>query len=160
MNGLFNVIEVTQMAINIEEKGLAYYNEAAKRANDDKIKGIFLLLAEQEKKHIELFAKLLELLSDIHNIDSEYLYDESVSSYFKALVGNQVFKDNQLNNVITIENTKDALNEGIAAEKNSILFYNEILKHTKLQAVTDVLEIIIEEEKKHIIDLNSILKTL
>ncbi len=159
MNKAYNMLEVTQMAINIEKQGYDYYKKAALDSKDETAKSVFNLLAEQEKKHIELFSNLYNLLSDISGINDDYLFDDTVAAYFQALTEKEVF-DTAANTTARITSAKEAIEEGLKAEKNSILFYNEILKNTDLPEVQNILELIIEEEKKHIADLTILSKSL
>lgn len=156
----FNVLEITKIAMDMEKEGQEFYHKAATLNKDDKLRSIFVLLEEQEKKHAELFYNLHKMLSELHNISDEYLYDENVSSYMKALVENKVFKEYELNLVKNMSSMKDAIHIGINSEKNSILFYSEIIKNSKSEEILQVLSTILEEEKKHLVDLTNLLYTI
>lgn len=166
MSNTYNVLEVSQMAINMEKSGHEYYLEAAKKAEGAKAKEIFLHLAGEEKKHIELFTDLYEILSETvkldsgYQMDSNYLFDETVSAYLKYFVDEAVFKNEALGKITNFDAPKEVLFEGINAEKNSILFYSEMLKAPNAPEVTNVLDIIIDEEKKHLIQLTDMIKEL
>lgn len=156
----YNVVEVIQMAINIEKEGYEFYSRIAKHAADEKSKAIFIILAEQEKKHVETFTNLLEVMSNINKTDKGYMFDEDVSNYFKALTEHKVFSPSRMYDASEMTSAREAILEGINAEKSSILFYNELLKSTMISDVKGTLELIIEEEKRHILDLNTLLKTI
>ena len=160
MKNNYNVVEVIQMAINIEKEGYEFYSRIAKHAATEKSKAVFILLAEQEKKHIDTFTNLLDIMSGIHSAQGQYMFDEDVSSYFLALTENKVFTADRMYEAADMTSAKEAIQEGIHAEKNSILFYTELLKITELTEVKHSLELIIEEERRHILDLNTLLKTL
>lgn len=160
MKNRYNVAEITQMAINMEEKGLAYYGHAAATAASHKAKAVFLLLAEQERKHLELFNDLQKVMSEIHGTDDSYLLDENVSAYLKSIVDNTVFKDARMNSLKNVPTLTDAIHEGIQVEKSSILFYSELLKHAGNDSAANTIRLIIDEEKSHLIDLNNLLNTL
>ncbi len=160
MSNGFNILEVTQMAINIERQGVEYYKKAADSSSDESIKAVFNILAEQEKNHVTMFSNLYDVLKDMENTSDDYLFDENVSRYFEALTEEQVFKGEELHNTPKITSPKAAVEEGLKAEKNSILFYHEIIKSTKDERVNSILQLIIEEEKKHIVDLNTLMKSL
>ncbi len=160
MSNRYNVAEITQMAINMEEKGLAYYRRAAESAASDKTKGIFLILAEQEQKHIELFTGLHHMMSEIQQSDTNYLLDEQVSAYLKSITDAAVFTDAALNDLKHVVSVKAAILEGIQAEKNAVLFYTELLKHAGSGSAANTLRLIIEEEKMHLADLNQLLSSL
>lgn len=156
----FNALEITKIAMDMEKEGQDFYRKAAALAKDEKSGSIFIVLAEQEKRHLELFYGLHKMLSEKNGLSDEYLYDENVSLYMKALVENKVFKENELAGIKDMESMKDALHIGINSEKNSILFYNEIIRNTKSAEVHGVLSLILEEEKKHLVDLTGLLNTL
>lgn len=160
MKNSYNVAEVIQMAINIEKEGYEFYSRIAKHAASEQAKAVFVLLAEQEKKHIDTFTNLLEVMSDIHGTEGQYMFDEDVSGYFLALTEKKVFRPDRMYDASDITSAKEAIHEGIEAEKNSILFYTELLKTNATLEVKNSLELIIEEEKRHILDLNNLLKTL
>ncbi len=160
MSNTYNILEVSQMAINIEKAGHEYYLEAAKKAEGAKAKEIFLHLAGEEKKHIELFTNLYEILSEIVKFDGNYLFDEAVSAYLNYFVNESVFKNKELGKVTNLDNSKEVLFEGINAEKNSILFYSEMLKGPNTAETANVIDIIIDEEKKHLVQLTDMMKEL
>ncbi len=160
MKNSYNTAEVIQMAINIEKEGYEFYSRIAKHAANEQSKAVFVLLAEQEKKHIETFTNLLEVMSASNNTAGQYMFDEEVSGYFMALTENKVFKPEKMYDAADMTSAKEAIHEGIEAEKNSILFYTELLKSAAMQEVKHSLELIIEEEKRHILDLNNLAKSL
>jgi len=156
----YNVLEITKIAMDMEKEGQDFYHKAAALVKDEKLRSIFVLLEEQEKRHGELFYDLHKTFSKIHNLSDEYLYDENVSLYMKALVQNKVFKEYELNQIKNMNSMKDAIHIGINSEKNSILFYNEIIKNSKSKEIIHVLSMILEEEKKHLVDLTNLLGTV
>lgn len=156
----FNLLEITKIAMDLEKEGQQFYGKSAALAKDEKLRSMFLLLEEQEKKHAEIFAALHKTLSEVNNLSDEYLYDENVSLYMKAIVENKVFKQDELDKVKTMTTMKDALQIGINSEKNSILFYNEIIMNTKSTQAQGALSLILAEEKKHLVDLTNLINTI
>ncbi|HWI54876.1 MAG TPA: ferritin family protein, partial [Desulfobacteria bacterium] len=53
------VADVAQMAVDMETKGMHFYNWAAKQFDNRLVREIFLRLSEDEKEHIKIFQKLL-----------------------------------------------------------------------------------------------------
>ncbi|MFZ5352916.1 MAG: ferritin family protein [Bacillota bacterium] len=160
MNKSYSILEVTRMAINIEMQGVEYYKKAAEISSSESIKAVFNILSEQEKSHAAMFTNLYDVLKDIGKANDDYLFDDTVSRYFEALTEEQVFKSHELQKAIDIKTPKEAVEEGLKAEKNSILFYHEIMKHMDSEEVKGILQLIIDEEKKHIVDLTVLAKTL
>ena len=156
----FNALEITKIAMDMEKEGQEFYLKAASVAKEEKAGSIFTLLAEQEKRHAELFSDLHKVLSEKNNLSNDYLYDENVSIYMKALVQNKVFKEKELDSIKDMKSMQEALLIGINSEKNSILFYNEIIRNTKSTEVLSTLSLIVEEEKRHFVDLARLLETI
>jgi len=48
----FSGKEIIEMAIRIEENGVGFYTQACSASKSERIKKLFLSLAEEEKKHI------------------------------------------------------------------------------------------------------------
>lgn len=150
------MIELVQLAINIEKRGMEFYDAAYSSAADSKAKDLYKHLYNEEVNHLGLFTELYNYIKDIVSIDDDYLFDENVSAYLKSLVEEEVFKTSALkeNNKFTLDNIAK---EAIKAEKNSILFYTELALHTKDEEVLNILDILIEEEKKHLVELTTLL---
>lgn len=147
------MIELVQLAINIEKRGMEFYDAAHSTAVDSKSKELYKHLYNEEVKHMELFTELYNHIKDITTVDDSYLFDENVSAYLKSLVEEEVFKTSALaqdKNKSTLDNI---VQEAIKAEKNSILFYTELALHIKDEEVLNILDILIEEEKKHLVEL-------
>lgn len=147
------MIELVQLAINIEKRGMEFYDAAHSTAVDSKSKELYKHLYNEEVKHMELFTELYNHIKDITTVDDSYLFDENVSAYLKSLVEEEVFKTSALaqdKNKPTLDNI---VREAIKAEKNSILFYTELALHIKDEEVLNILDILIEEEKKHLVEL-------
>lgn len=160
MKNNYNVLEIIQMAINVEKEGYEAYAHIAKHITDEQAKAVFVILAEQEKKHIETFTNLLEVMSNTSNIEGDYLFDENVVGYFKALTEKKVFEGDRLNQAISLATAKEAIQEGITSEKNSVLLYSDLLNSTDMPEVQSALTLIIAEEKQHIVNLTNLSKTL
>ncbi|MFW6389547.1 MAG: ferritin family protein [Halanaerobiales bacterium] len=149
LNNSFNAVEVLEMAKDIEERGYDFYQSQAKISNDDELKQLFLKLAEDEQDHYQRFNNLIKNVDKVTREDAEYVYEPEVSAYLEALVEFSIFPDSSEMN---IENVKDALRMAIYAEKDSILFYQEMLKNNQGETA-DVVKQLIKEEKKHLLEL-------
>jgi len=157
----FNDAEALKIAINIEEEGLAFYSILMKNAKDEQVKEIFSKLASAEKKHLTLFQKAYsEITSPASTIQG--CEDYTVDLYLKYLVDTGIFTKKGEARRIAAEITTDveALNIGIQAEKDSILYYSEAAKNTKHEGGKKAFEQLTNEEKKHLQWLASQLKAL
>jgi len=62
MKGDFTELDAVKVALDMENKGYAFYEKTAAEAVDSMVKGIFLYLVGQEKEHRELLHNTLVLL--------------------------------------------------------------------------------------------------
>ena len=157
----FNDAEALKIAINIEEEGLAFYSILMKNAKDEKVKEIFSQLVSAEKKHLTLFQKAYaEITSPASTVQG--CEDYTVDLYLKYLADTGIFTKKGEARRFASEITTDveALNIGIQAEKDSILYYTEAAKNTKYPAGKTAFEQLANEEKKHLKLLAEQLKAL
>jgi rubrerythrin len=140
--------EVLQMAIEIEEKGRAFYNSVAETVKDAKAKEVFQFLADEEVRHAKLFKQMLDTIEETQMNP----YDTTeIILYFRALIDNKIFPDKEEGKSMRkdIGNLQIAIRIAISLEKDSILFYLELL--SKIQDKDHaILNKIVDEERDHI----------
>jgi len=150
---IFNVKEIFQIAIRIEENGERFYHNAVKLTEDIAIKGVFGLLAEEEMKHKEIFTTLLSEVTKDINFDA---YPDEYLDYLQAYVNNTIFKQKQIEEEMNkIKDVTSALNFAIQRELDSILYYQEIKRFIP-ENQQDKMEGIVNEERKHYKELTGI----
>ncbi len=140
--------EITQMAITMEEKGMLFYRWAAEQFRDISIKNMFMRLAEEEKEHTGIFKKILSLPEAAAPLKTDR------EGYFRlpADAGDIFPKHSEITND-NIKSPVDALAFGIQAEKDAILFYQELYNSTESEKVREILSEILEQEKMHLVEL-------
>lgn len=142
------VADVAKMAVNMETKGMNFYNWAAKQFDDPSVKNIFLKLSEEEKEHIKIFSKLLQVPGS-----NEFL-NPKVGMYLTILGEREdIFPHHAGIKADTIKSPERALAVGIQAEKDAILFYQELFNETESPEVKSALSTLLEEEKMHLLEL-------
>ena len=154
----FSGSELTNIAIDIERRGVAFYDIMTRTTDNDATRKIFQYLANLEREHIQIFQKIL---TEIDKNQIPETYTQEYSSYLQALVDSTVFTDDMATSEITakIDSDIEALELAIGAEKDSILFYYEmkdIMPH-KTQLIVNK---IITEEKSHLRQLSELKKKL
>lgn len=147
----FNSVEVIEMAKNIEKRGLDFYKKQAAKTNDKELKKLLVKLANDEQDHYDIFSEMLDRAKELTDTDSDYVYDEDVSAYLNALIEFTVFPaeaevEDRLNSV------EDVLELAINAEKDSILFYREMMDYNN-EKTNEILKKLVDEEKQHLLDL-------
>ena len=156
MGNIFAASEVVEIGIEIEKNGRDFYNASTKQAKNAKVKEIFQHLAEEEEKHIVVFEKIL-------NSIEKYTLPESYSpeyfAYLNALAAQSVFTQAQKGKEIAkgVKSDKEAIDIGIGAEKDSLVFYAGIKKVVPQYQQKIVDEVINQEEGhlKQLLDLKA-----
>lgn len=158
----FNELELLKMAKGVEEEGYRFYMEAAARFQDEDIKQMFHYLALEEAEHVKVFEQLYDRVAARLGVNGEYMMEEEVVQYLKAISDTAVFNTNGLTyyRVQQVNTVKDALLIGMQAEKDAILFYEAFLKNTKTDMTKKVLERLIKEEVKHLYQFKVLLQEL
>lgn len=148
MGKTFSACELIELAIHIEENGKAFYYELAKETKDSKARKALEYLADAEDKHIAVFQKMFKASCDYN---PEGAYPDEYFAYIRSLASNYIFTQSGkgLEEAKSVSSYSEGLDLGIQFEKDSILFYQEMIKfapdseHGKIIAL-------INEEKKHL----------
>lgn len=146
MSILFSASEVITMAIEIEKNGMNFYNAMAAKSENDSTKELFTFLAAEEIKHKGTFQKMLDGLKKLELSAND---QEEYNNYLGALTSSRVFNKNaDIDDFVKDLDDLAALDIAIEAEKDSILFYYELLEQALADDRGDI-ERVIKEEKSH-----------
>jgi rubrerythrin len=148
----FNEIEAAMIAQNMEKHGLEFYQRAAARTKDMATRDVFLRLAEDEKKHLARFEELEEILQADRRAKKGYTDDADLAAYIDRLVETQVFADEGAVARLAEHATSDyeALAVAIRAERDSILFYQEMMAFIESNRARAAFSTILDEEREHL----------
>lgn len=158
----FNADEIFEMAEEIERNGAKFYRKAAQETSDEKIKKMFLDMAEMEDGHLRTFEQMRTQLSegqkeqnifDPNNEGAMYLQTMADAHGYEGRISPQKeFTGN--------ESVKEILEIALNAEKESVVFYYGIRSMVSMKAGRSQVELIINEELSHITTLLKYLKKL
>lgn len=161
-NYSYNAQELMQLAIQIEKNGKEYYDAMIERTDNPKVKDIFTFLAREEQSHLENFVtirnKIIENEAD-YAIADEYQTPE-MYAYVEAMSDGQVFPNtvSYADIIEEIKTDEQAIRHAITFEKDTILFFYEILTMFRGNEKTKALiEELIRQEKVHIARLHTLL---
>ncbi|MFW6111400.1 MAG: ferritin-like domain-containing protein [Candidatus Bipolaricaulota bacterium] len=156
----FSAEETLKIAVQIERNGRQFYEGMAEETEDPRIQDLFKDLASQETNHERTFQQMLGEEEDEEGPDlNSLLYGKLEDSYLNALADSKVFTPANQN----IQEAKRAggrdqlIGIAISLEKDTILYYYEILQRAKEVEDQDVIMDIIEEEKSHVKRLANLL---
>ncbi len=146
----YSIREVIEMAVQTEKMGHDYYSQMSEKFKDDKeTSELFRTLANKEIVHEKRFNELKEIIGD-QEPDN---WDE-VAKYMKSYIEAAFFmgKSKALMHMDSIQNVNAAVGYAIGFEKETLLYYYGIRDAVKEK---DIVDEIINEEKSHIMWLNS-----
>jgi len=146
--------ELINIAIGIERRGIAFYDVMAKSAKSKEARDIFHYLVGMEQEHIQTFQNML---SEADRYEIPETYAGEYAAYLQALVDNAVFTDKLAASQLATQADNDirAVELGISAEKDSILFYYG-MKEIMPKRAHRTLNKIIAEEKLHLRQLSDL----
>ena len=150
--------ELINVAINIERSGITFFDIMARTTDSDVARDTFEQFVKMEREHLTLFQDMISQMADSPSAGA---LTPEVSGYIRALIDGAVFSnDAAMDDAVSGADTDSrALEVGISAEKDSILFY-QALKDIMPPAAANLLDNILTEEKTHLIHLSEIKKQL
>ena len=157
MGIMFNFDEVFEMAEQIERNGARFYRCAAETFPNSAAYDKLLELAAMEERHEKTFASLRSDLTKGVRLESTFDPDNEAALYLQALAGNKVFDvKKDPSDIISKEKTlKEILHIAIGLEKDSIVFYTGIKDMIPENLGKENIDLIIKEEKGHIVELSN-----
>jgi rubrerythrin len=158
MPDTFTIGELINVAINIERSGITFFDIMARTTDSDVARDTFEQFVQMEREHLTLFQDMISQMADS---PSPGALTPEVSGYIRALIDGAVFSnDTAMDNAVSGADTDSrALDVGINAEKDSILFY-QALKDVMPPGVAKSLDGILAEEKTHLSHLSEIKKKI
>jgi rubrerythrin len=158
MAPFFSGSELLEIAIGIEKNGMAFYQALARKTGNRDVKDVYNYLAGEEKKHLDTFQGMSNSLGQAKPPET---YTDEYMLYLKSLVDSAVFSNvtEAQQKAAKVCNEIEALDIGIQAEKDSILFYIELQDLVKKPDRKVVLNTL-DEEKKHLRQLSELKREL
>jgi rubrerythrin len=154
MSIVFSAGELINIAIGIERRGITFYDIMSRSTDNEEARDVFEGLVQMERQHLKTFQEMLEDAGGQTPPDAS---GPEYSGYFQALVDSAVFTDDMITSEMATgaENDIQALELGIGAEKDSILFYYE-MEDLMPRRFVPLVNNIIAEEKSHLQQLSEI----
>lgn len=132
-----NAIEI---AIKMETDAINFYNEASKKANHSVGKKMFLTIAEDEKRHLDILNQILKGL-DIKIKDVSPM--KNIKTVFEEM------KDEMMHKVEATTDELEAFKIAMKMEKEGIEFYKKAASGAKTDKEKSLFERLIKEEQQH-----------
>lgn len=155
MANIFNAAEIIDMGIEKEKKRRDFYGLVASKFKEKDMKELFTSLKKWEEEHIKKFTDIRNSVEESEVTES---YQGEFAAYMRSLVDEAFYK--QVSAKLFAKNVKNplsAIRYGMGFEKDAIIFFGELLKYIP-QHNKEKIELLIEEERKHLIYLANLRK--
>jgi rubrerythrin len=158
MSEFFSAAEIIQFAIKIEENGESFYRNFAKNVKDEKIGGMFNLLADEELKHRRIFEGMAQRLEDFQPQES---YSGEHLEFLRNYANEHIFTEAKKGALVAqrLKNTQEALEFALSIEIDSILYYLEAKDLISL-VNRATLDEIVDQERRHYLKLLQVKNSL
>jgi rubrerythrin len=152
MSMLLSGGEVFSLAMEIEKSGNAFYRTVAGMTRHAELAELFGFLAAEETRHLEFFRSLQRELGDFTVDRDEW---EETSRYIRATTEGRFFvgEDRAILAARGVGSVREALDVAVGFEKDTLLFFHELLAVTPALS-QDAARRIVDEEKRHVLMLS------
>lgn len=144
----FDFRQAVSIAMEMERRGEDFYRRAARVSKSDEAIALLNRLAEDEKTHLADFRKLSQRLCG----GECEPYDEETSAFLTAVAADIVFPGGLMGLLPGdgFSSPRAVLLYAIRSEKDSILFYTELIAHSSDGEAEAVVREILDKEKWHL----------
>jgi len=156
MAGIFNANDIVRAAVEAEKKGEDFYNCLAGRVQNEKVQQLFKDLAREEVRHKEIFQALLDRLEPV-DIPA-YSDSDEYEAYFDALINSHMLFSCGWGEFLLdqVANEREALKLAMNFERDSLLFFKEMMDFVP-QGEQKFVQQCIDEERKHLMRLKELM---
>jgi rubrerythrin len=151
MPELFSASELINVAIKEEITGATYYRALAKKTASKDLKQFALEVAAMEDEHEAKFRKLLEDVGDYEPLGESY--EGEYGDYMAYMCEGRIFPVGADGAKLAQSQASDqaAVETAMAMERNTLLFYHELIQFVP-EKQRPLLDSIIAEERQHVTD--------
>ena len=154
---IFNISEIVELGIEKEKKRRDFYSLCAEKLDNKSVKELFTKLRDWEETHVKKFKAIRDFIKESRETEA---YEGELNSYMQALLDDKLYNDvSPAKFSSNVKAPSDAISYGIGFEKDSIIFFNEIINYT-VDSRKEVINKLIEEEKQNIVYLVLLKKSL
>ncbi|HDH04278.1 MAG TPA: hypothetical protein ENH01_00995 [Nitrospirae bacterium] len=143
---VFSIGEIVELALQTERLGYEFYTAMSRRfENDEKLRGLFEMLAFKERTHEKIFSDIQGKVKD-ERLENR----EEVSRYLRAIVESEFFlgKEKSLPPLEHVKSVVGAVNFALSFEKETLLYFYNLRDVVTEKKIIDE---IIKEEREHIV---------
>lgn len=150
---MFDIAEILDLAIKIENNGEATYRRAVNEVSGRALTALLNWMADEEMRHARWFA---DLKAEIARGTAHPFLEEMGRELFADLIGEQSFSLKEVD--FAAIPSADALVEAfIEFERDTIIFYEILIAFVEDRQTRRHLQQIISEENNHVTQLSAFL---
>jgi rubrerythrin len=118
-------LNILKQALLLEKRGYVFYRTVAEQSKDPIVKEFFIMMAEEEKSHIEALTTQFKALKENENFTAVPLPHSNVSH-----VATKVLNKETQNRIASADFEAAAISAAILMEEKAIEFYSEQAQST------------------------------
>jgi rubrerythrin len=160
MENLFSDLEGLRISIEIETRGREFYDQAYQQASQPAHKELFLLLKNEEIHHQEKFTQIYNVVKTRKEAHADdYLFDPDTSRYLTVIAEHHVFPKpaDAARKIAELKSVQAILTTALQAEKDSVLFYDELAAHAKFDESRQIFAALKAEEQTHVVKIREMM---
>jgi rubrerythrin len=148
----FSPAQAFKVAVHMEEDGIRFYEDIARKVKDDEARREISFLIQEEKEHLRTFQGCLDAVKS--GADDAFEEDDIVQ-----YVSSKVFDGSQeAQDAARMDHRHTALEEALNMERRSIVFYEACLLEASDPKARGAFAKIITEERKHLQKFGELLR--
>jgi rubrerythrin len=157
-----NAYQILNLAQSIEENAVGFYKQTAELYDGENAGPVLLKLADMEREHKKKYAAMQASLEDTQKQQSDENFYNNLDLYLKAVLDSQSLEGSDFAGVLLRgdESLEEILMIAMDLEKETILFYLGLKDVVSAEKDKQTVDVIIEEEKSHIVILAAELRKL
>ena len=129
-----------EIAMRMESDAVRFYTEAADKTSNPVGKKMFLTIAEDEKRHLDIISRIIKGL-DINVSDVSPM--QNIKTIFETM------KDAMMTRAAATNDEMEAFKIAMQMEREGIEFYKNLLPSLKIEKEKTLFEKLIAEEQQH-----------
>lgn len=133
-------MNAVEIAMRMETDAIKFYKEASEKTSHHVGKKMFLTIAEDEKRHLDMLSQI------IRGLDIK-LKDVSPMKNIKTIF--ETMKDEMMQRVEATKNELEAFKIAMQMEKKGVEFYKKAVSGAKTEKEKTLFEKLIKEEQQH-----------
>ena len=143
---MFTLAEIIDLAVRIEKNGEKAYRKARDEVSNLSLASMLQRLAEEEAEHEKWFTGLKE---EVETTAEDPRLEEMGKTLLQGVLGDKTFSIDDAD-FSRIKDLEGLLELSMEFEKDTILFYEMLSAFIQDEKSLDQLDMIIEEENRHV----------